>query len=169
MTPSSKTAPLVKQGQAESAPVATAPAAPTFERIRKITTKTFGKLEMGVENGVRVSGAIRGTKLRTGTYGDYIAFVGDFRAIVGGMIYSASELILPAFPEGILREGFEAAFNAVPKGVDAKIEATFGMVIYKKDDSANTKNARGFTWEVKQLHAIKLPDVQNDHLLKLLA
>lgn len=159
---------LVKQGQTDSATPAPATTG-TVTRVRKITTKLFQKIPFGTENGAKIAGTIRGERSRTGQYGEYFAFSGDFRLIVGGNITIANELILPAYPESILHDGFTAAFNSLPKGVQANPEATFACVIWRKDDSANTKNARGFTWEVDFIHSMKTPDVENDHLLKLLA
>lgn len=148
---------------------ASAPAPGGLERVRKITTKLFGKLAVGKENGIKLAGVIRSTTPREGNFGPYLAFKGDFRAISGDKTVMSNELIVPAYIESILSDGFLAAFNAIPKGVSANPEATFACLLYKKDDSANEKNARGFVWEIEEIRAMKGPDLANDHLLKLLA
>lgn len=161
---------LTAQGRVESSP---APAANAVqlksELVRKITTKLFQKIELGIGNGVKIAGVIRGQRQRTGTYGEYTAFIGTFRAIVGNIAYASTELILPAFPEAILRDGYASAFNSLPKDSVKGAEATFAFKIWRKDDSADTKNARGFTWEVEQIMTAAAPQVENDPLLKLLA
>lgn len=165
---------LTSQGRVESAPVITAaPSANasvvTTERVRKITTKLFQKIKLGVENQVKIAGAIRGYKSRTGQYGEYYAFIGEFRLVTSDGVFISSELILPAFPESILKSAYDSAFDAAGDTALKSIEAMFAVGIWRKDDSANTRNARGFTWEVNEIFKMREPDATNDPYLKLLA
>ncbi len=178
------TAVLASQGRVESAknvtPVAASPAPtvaaspspekPKFERVRKITSKLFAKIAEGKANGVRIAGTIRSFKPRTGAYGEYFAFVGDFRLVMGTEIFASAELILPRYPESILHGEYVRAFNSMPKGVAnlAAPEITFAVVIFRQKDESPA-NARGFTWEVDTLREMEAPTVDNDPLLKLLA
>lgn len=151
----------------QAAPTGNPAPAQKVERVRKITSKLFKEIKLGVENGVKIAGTLSEEKNRTGQYGEYIVFRGDFRAIVGDTVYIASELILPAYPESVIHSGFIAAFNAAGEG--GSVNAMFAFIVYRKDDSQNKQNARGFTWEVKEIHAMQLPDAKTDPLLKLLA
>jgi hypothetical protein len=139
-----------------------------IQRIRKITSKLFKDIKIGLENGVKVAGQIIGHKIRNGEYGEYAMFLGTFRLVVGDSIYMADELILPSFPETVLLDSFKTAFNSSPEGTKS-IEVVFAITIWKKDDSKNTRNARGFTWEVAEILKMATPTAATDPYLKLLA
>lgn len=170
VTTHAKAKELASQGQIESAaPAGAAPAAQN-ERVRKITSKLFKEIPIGKENAVKIAGIIRSIKKRVSTLDsskEYCAFLGDFRLMHDNTFFSSNEMILPGYPETVLEQAFNSAFENAGEGVRPNV--TFAIGIYRKDDSANTKNARKFTWEIVELKPIAAISPENDPLLKLLA
>ena len=138
--------------------------APKLKRERRITAKLFKNVAVGLEHAIKIAGIINTYRIRPGPYGEYAAFIGTFRAVVGAATYSSDELILPVFPEKVLIEQFRAL-----AGEAKNSEVRFAVRIFKKDDSQNTANTRKFTWEIQDIHKMSLPDAATDPLLKLLA
>lgn len=149
-------------------PPASSPAPMETEHVRKITSKIFKSIAIGKEHGVKIAGIIRAVKKKPSVLDssqEYCEFSGDFRLMYDGKLYVSNKLILPAYPESVLENEYAKSFESG----DINPSATFGIVIYRKDDSGNAKNARGFTWELAQIRAVQTVSVENDPLLKLMS
>lgn len=175
---SAATAPATKTATATAAPKTVAPVvapAPvtasvmTQERVKKITSKLFKSIEIGKANGVKVAGVVRLLRKKPSVLDsskEFCAFYGDFRLQMGNTVYVSNELILPQYPESVIENGYNTAFEAAGEGVAPSV--TFAMLVYReKDDSP--KNARGFQWALDEIKPIAPVNIENDPLLKLLA
>lgn len=173
MSEKANTKSLSEQGRIESKPaavaeVATANVPATQERARKIMSKLFKDIAVGKEFGVKIAGLIRGTKEKPSTLDNsktYTEFSGDFRLLMGTHVTVSNGMILPSYPESVIREAFLSAFNNAQPGVNP--EVTFAVLVYKKTDPS-PKNARGFTWEIDELRPLAQVSLKNDPLLALM-
>ena len=157
---------------AASAPAYTVPKGPevlaphfTVEQVRKISSKLFKGIEVGKENGVKIAGIVRNIVKKPSPLDlskEYCEFHGDFRLICESTVYRSIALILPSYPEATLENAYVAQFE---QGV-AVTSVEFGFILYKKDDSANLKNGRGFTWEVVSIKETCPVKVEDDQILK---
>lgn len=155
-----------------AAPVA-APAAPvsmlTQERVKKITSKMFKSIPLGKKDGVIIAGIVRAIKKKPSVLDsskEFCAFQGDFRLKMGDVLYVSHELILPAYPESVIENGFARAFEAAGDGVAPSV--TFAMNVYREEDK-DPKNARGFQWALAEIKPIAAVSLENDPILKLMS
>lgn len=101
--------------------------------------------------GMRVVGIAKSMRTGTGTYGDWVAFVGEFMAYDrDGNEYRAPQLILPEPANSMLAD----AMTANP---DSPIEVAFDIMV--KHD----KGERGYQYECRPLMKVQ----QSDPLLAL--
>lgn len=108
--------------------------------VKKLTTKTLiGRVDpskIDVKTPLHlytITGIIRGMKPGTGQYGDYVAFLGDFAAVVPGEkeVKRSSKCFLPPVVEQQVLSAFRDA-----KTGNANAEMEFGIkVLAKKNDT----------------------------------
>lgn len=115
------------------------------EYVRKLGTQTLKDLPIG-EKAV-LGGICRGYQVGTSTYGDYVAFKGDFEMTFEGHRLRAPKCFLPEVGENLLREAVE---NQVMEG-DESPQVAFAIEIIKSPIEKKTKDDRGYEWRISPL------------------
>jgi hypothetical protein len=130
--------------------------------VKGIKNSLFADLEIG--QSVRVAGVIRQIATKSGNYGDYTQFKGEFALRNHkGELFKAGTLYLPEVASDILRNGFISASEAAGEGVFPKVEFKFDLSKVADDDK---RNARGYKWAVETLMEAA---PESDRVLALLA
>lgn len=136
---------LVHTEISQSAPVALN----AVNNIKAIKNSLFKDADVG--STFIIAGTIRGLGDKSGTFGDYTQFTGDFVCKVGDEVTRAGLLYLPTVASNALKN----QFLEVVEGMDAldaaarkKANIQFKILLEK---TADEKSSAGYVWTFKNL------------------
>jgi len=118
-----------------------------LQTVKGIKNSLFSDLKIG--ESVTVAGIIRAIQTKSGNYGDYTQFKGEFALRTQkGELFKAGTMYLPEVAADVLRNGFITASESAGEGVFPKVEFKFML---SKIEDKDTRNARGYKWAVETL------------------
>jgi hypothetical protein len=151
-----KTEPKAPENKAETVAVKR-----TYVTTKKLTSKIFGKISVGTQYAVRISGLYRKQKLREGPHGDFISFIGDFRMLHENTVHSGSQLELIFSLESVFA-------SACQKLVAEDGETQEGLFVAKIHKEASAANVRGYDWVFTWVRPMAPITPENDPLVSML-